>query len=197
VNRFGGLVFFFLASISIVQQMGWKVLDIGAGERRRGSRKPFEFGRLTNYCAELSRARRLGQARKGLHAGWIRERCARCRPGPVHPAPTCFSMTCGDGAMGGRSLGFPLETAESLCVVGEVVGKELQGDVATELQVFRLIHNSHAPAADFAEDAVMGDRLPHGFGGRGHWVDMLGGSRGKVNVRRRLGHYRGMSISER
>src|SRR6476660_1126508 len=38
----------------------------------------------------------------------------------------------------GRSLGFPLETAKSLCVVGEFVGKELQRDVATELEVFRL-----------------------------------------------------------
>jgi hypothetical protein len=32
---------------------------------------------------------------------------------------------------GGRSLGLPLEAAEGLCVVGEFVGKELQGDVAT------------------------------------------------------------------
>ncbi len=68
----------------------------------------------------------------------------------------------------GRSLGLPLETAEGLCVVGKFVGKELQGDVATELQVFCLVHHTHAPAADPAEDAVMGDRLPHGLGGRGH-----------------------------
>ena len=71
---------------------------------------------------------------------------------------------------GGRSFGLPLETRESLCVVGEFVGKELQGDVAAELQVFRLIHHAHAPAADPAEDAVMGDRLTHGLGGRGHWL---------------------------
>ena len=30
----------------------------------------------------------------------------------------------------GRSLGFPLKAAEGLCVVGEFVGQELQGDVA-------------------------------------------------------------------
>ena len=36
----------------------------------------------------------------------------------------------------GRGLGLPLETAEGLCVVGEFVGKELQCDAATELQVF-------------------------------------------------------------
>jgi len=67
--------------------------------------------------------------------------------------------------------------------VGEFVRKELQGDVATELQVFRLIHNTHSATADPAEDAVMGDRLPYGLGGRCHWLDMLGGGKGKVNVR--------------
>ena len=74
----------------------------------------------------------------------------------------------------GRSLGLPLETAESLCVVGEFVGKELQGDVATELEVFGLVDDAHAPTADLAEYAVMGNRLPHGLGGRGHWEHMLG-----------------------
>jgi hypothetical protein len=39
--------------------------------------------------------------------------------------------------------------------VGEFVGKELQGDVAAELEVFRLVHNPHAPTADLAVDAVM------------------------------------------
>src|SRR6266853_2202823 len=62
--------------------------------------------------------------------------------------------------------------------MGEFVGKELQGDVAAELKVFRLVNHTHAPAADLAVDAVMGHRLTHGLGGRGHWLDMLGG---KVN----------------
>jgi hypothetical protein len=53
--------------------------------------------------------------------------------------------------------------------VGEFLGEELQGDMSTELQVFCLIHHAHAPAADPAEDAVMGDRLTNGLGGRGHW----------------------------
>ena len=78
----------------------------------------------------------------------------------------------------GCSLGFPLETAEGLCIVGEGVGKELQSDVAAELKVLRLVHDTHAPAADPAEDAVMGNRLTDGLGGRGHWLDMLGGSKG-------------------
>ena len=64
----------------------------------------------------------------------------------------------------GRGLGLPLEAAEGLRILGEFVGKELQGDVATELEVFRLVHHTHAPAADPAEDAVMGNRLPYGLG---------------------------------
>ena len=69
---------------------------------------------------------------------------------------------------GGRSLGLPLETAEGLWVVGEFVGKELQGDVAAELQVFGLVNHTHAAAADLADDAVMGNRPPDGLGGHGH-----------------------------
>ena len=65
--------------------------------------------------------------------------------------------------------------------MGKFVRKELQGDVATELEVFRFVHHPHAPAADPAEDAVMGNRLPYGLGGRGHWLDMLGGGEGEVN----------------
>ena len=64
---------------------------------------------------------------------------------------------------GGRGFGFPLEAAESLCVVGEFFRKELQGDVATELQVFRFVDHTHATTADLREDAVMGNRLPHGL----------------------------------
>ena len=44
-----------------------------------------------------------------------------------------------------------------------------QGDVATELEVFRLIHHAHAPAADLAQNAVMGDRLTNELGRRDHW----------------------------
>jgi len=47
--------------------------------------------------------------------------------------------------------------------------------VATELQVFRLIHHTHAPAADLAQDAVMRDRLPYRLGGSSHWRKCYGG----------------------
>ena len=69
---------------------------------------------------------------------------------------------------GGRSLCLPLKATEGLRVVGEFVGKELQGDVATEFEVFRLVDDAHPAAADLAEDAVMGNRLPHGLGRRCH-----------------------------
>jgi len=83
---------------------------------------------------------------------------------------------------GGRSFGLTLKTAEGLCVVGEFVGQELQSNMATKLEVFRLVYHAHAPTADLAENAVMGNRLPHGLGRSGHWLDMLGGSGGKVNA---------------
>ena len=86
---------------------------------------------------------------------------------------------------GGRGLGLPLKTAESLRVVGEFVGKELQGDVATELEVFRLVDHAHATATDLAEDAVMGNRLPDGLGGRRHWRECYGGDWRGVNKRKR------------
>ena len=40
----------------------------------------------------------------------------------------------------------------------------------------------HAPTPDLAEDAVMRNSLPNGLGGRGHWLDMLGGGKGEVNA---------------
>jgi hypothetical protein len=46
--------------------------------------------------------------------------------------------------------------------------------VPTELQVFSLVHQTHPPAADPAEDAVMGNRLPHGLGVRSHLRECYG-----------------------
>src|SRR6202034_4080760 len=77
--------------------------------------------------------------------------------------------------------GLSLKAAERLCVVGELVGKELQGDVATELEVFSLIHHTHPATADLAEYSVMGNRLPHGLGRRGHRQIMVGSDGGQVN----------------
>src|SRR5215467_3415096 len=55
----------------------------------------------------------------------------------------------------GGSLGFPLETAKSLCIVGKIIGKEFQSHMATELNVLSLIDDAHASSADLSEDAVM------------------------------------------
>jgi len=66
--------------------------------------------------------------------------------------------------------------------VGEFVGKELEGHAATELEVFGFVDHTHAPATDLAEDAVVGNSLTYGLGGRGHWLAMLGGDQAKVNA---------------
>jgi hypothetical protein len=51
------------------------------------------------------------------------------------------------------------------------------------VEVFRLVHKAHPPAADPAEDAVMGNSLANGLGGSSHWLVMLGGVEGEVNCR--------------
>lgn len=56
-------------------------------------------------------------------------------------------------------------------IVGKLIRKELQGDVATELQVFRLIHHAHAPAPNLGKDAVMGNDLTDGLGGVAIWQE--------------------------
>src|SRR4029077_14253915 len=44
----------------------------------------------------------------------------------------------------GCSSGLALETVEGLGIVGEFVGKELQGDEAAELHVFSFVDDAHA-----------------------------------------------------
>jgi hypothetical protein len=56
---------------------------------------------------------------------------------------------------GRGSTSLPLETAEGLLIAGEFVRKKLQRHMATELEVFGLVHHTHATAADFAEYAVV------------------------------------------
>jgi hypothetical protein len=68
----------------------------------------------------------------------------------------------------GRSLGLALKTAEGLRIVGQFLGKELQGNVTPQLKVFRLIHYAHASTTDSAEDVVMRDCLTNQLGWRRH-----------------------------
>ena len=62
-----------------------------------------------------------------------------------------------------------------------LVGKELQGKVLTQSEVFGFVHHTHAPSTDPAKYAVMGNRLPNGLGGRSHWQGMVGRTLTKVN----------------
>ncbi len=54
----------------------------------------------------------------------------------------------------GQHLRFALETREALRVVHEGVRENLQGDIAVELGVPRLVHLAHAARADGGEDFV-------------------------------------------
>src|SRR5882672_5289080 len=53
----------------------------------------------------------------------------------------------------------PLKTFERLGIAGELRRKKLQGDVAAEFEVFRLVNHSHTPASKFGQDAVVRDGL--------------------------------------
>ncbi len=61
-----------------------------------------------------------------------------------------------------------LEAAQSSGVGSEVFGKELQGNVAVQLEVFGLIHHTHPATAEFFDDAVVRD------GGVEHVPDRIG-----------------------
>jgi hypothetical protein len=57
----------------------------------------------------------------------------------------------------GRSLGLSLESFQGLPVLGEFFRQELQGDGALELGVLGLIDDTHAPAAELLNDAIVRD----------------------------------------
>jgi hypothetical protein len=59
----------------------------------------------------------------------------------------------------GCGLGLALETAEGLGIVGEIVGKKLQGHVAAELEVFCFIDDTHPAATQLLHNAVVRDGL--------------------------------------
>ena len=57
------------------------------------------------------------------------------------------------------ALCFALKACQRLCIVGYIVRQELQGDKAMQLHVFGLVDHPHAAAAEFRDNAVMGDGL--------------------------------------
>jgi hypothetical protein len=75
---------------------------------------------------------------------------------------------------GSGSAGLSTESLKRLRIVREFIRQELQRDVTTQLQVFRLVNHTHAPASDLAQDAVMGDCLPHGLRRSSHRRECYG-----------------------
>ena len=64
------------------------------------------------------------------------------------------------GMVQGRGgLRLALKAAERLLVFGDIIGKKLEGDKTAELEVFRLVNDSHAPTAELFHNAVVGNRL--------------------------------------
>jgi len=56
-------------------------------------------------------------------------------------------------------FGFTAKTLECLMILGEVVGKKLESDKASEAGVFGLVDQSHAAAAEFLDDPIVRDGL--------------------------------------
>jgi hypothetical protein len=55
----------------------------------------------------------------------------------------------------GGSACFAAETFEGLGILGDIVGKKFQCDLAGQLGVIRLVDNSHAVTDQFFKDAIL------------------------------------------
>jgi hypothetical protein len=65
---------------------------------------------------------------------------------------------------GGGGTGLAAESFKRLCVSGQIVGQEFQGNKATELGILGLINHTHPAATELFDDAVVGNCLAdHGF----------------------------------
>src|SRR5713101_8060566 len=89
-------------------------------------------------------------------------------------------VQCGCGS------GLTLETLQGLRILGQLIGKELQGNVATELGILRFVHPAHSAAAQLAENSVMRDGFAD-HAGTGEtperlWPRMLGHLSDQVNL---------------
>ena len=73
------------------------------------------------------------------------------------------------------SLGFALKTAEGLRITAQFVGKKLERDIATQLEIFRLVHNTHSASTQPLHNAVVRNGLAD------HWAEILGPGMGQVN----------------
>ena len=61
-----------------------------------------------------------------------------------------------------RGPGLALKAVHGLAVPSQFVGHELERDEAMEPRVFRFVDDAHAAATELLDDAIVGDRLPHG-----------------------------------
>ena len=64
----------------------------------------------------------------------------------------------------GQNMGLTLEAGQSFGVAGQVIGQDLNGDLAIQFRVAGPVHHAHPAAAEFFQDLVMGDGLFHEFG---------------------------------
>ena len=60
---------------------------------------------------------------------------------------------------GGGGAGLAPEPLQALGILGILLGQELQGDAAAEAGVLGLVDDPHAAAAQWLQDAVVGDGL--------------------------------------
>ncbi len=90
------------------------------------------------------------------------------------------------------SLG--LESRQRRSESRQFVGQKLQRDVAAEFEVFGFIDHAHA-AADFADDAVVGNNLFGRSGLGSHWQNLKGKWRGGSIVGRGMGGHRRIIIA--
>jgi hypothetical protein len=75
----------------------------------------------------------------------------------------------------GRSLRLTLKAGKSLGVVGYCIRQEFQRDEAVQLHVLGSVDNSHSPATELLDNAVVRDCLAN------HWREILRTSSGQVN----------------
>ena len=75
---------------------------------------------------------------------------------------------------GGSCPRFTLKSLQRLMIGCELIGQELQSNVAAQTQVFGLIDHTHAAAAQPFQDTVVGNGLAN-HGGTHPWAIILGG----------------------
>jgi hypothetical protein len=61
----------------------------------------------------------------------------------------------------GRSKGLPLEAFASGRIFGQCFRQELQGNVATQLEIFGFVDDTHPAATEFFQNPVVRDGLPN------------------------------------